>query len=47
MALTNQAFKLRVRTRKKLSYFSTETYIVGTQKNPLDETALLSTQNIC
>ena len=29
------------------SYFSTETYIVGTEKNLLDETVLLSTQNIC
>ena len=29
------------------SYFSTKTYIVGTQKNRLDETVLLSTQNTC
>ena len=30
------------------SYFSTKTsYVVGTQKNRLDETCLLSTQNIC
>ena len=29
------------------SYFSTKTYAVGTQKNSLDETVLLSTQNIC
>ena len=28
-------------------YFSTKTYVVGTQKNRLDETVLLSTQNIC
>ena len=28
------------------SYFSTETYVVGTQKNRLNETVLLSTQNI-
>ena len=28
------------------SYFSTKTYVVGTQKNGLDETVLLSTQNI-
>ena len=27
------------------SYFSTKTYAVGTQKNRLDETVLLSTQN--
>ena len=28
------------------SYFSTKTYVVGTQKNRLNETVLLSTQNI-
>ena len=27
-------------------FFSTKTYEVGTQKNPLNETILLSTQNI-
>ena len=30
-----------------LSYFSTKTYVVGTQKNRLNETVLLSTENIC
>ena len=30
-----------------LSYFSSKTYVVGTQKNRLNETVLLSTQNIC
>ena len=29
------------------SYFSTKTYVMGTQKNRLNETVLLSTQNIC
>ena len=30
------------------SYFSTkQSYVVGTQKNRLNETVLLSTQNIC
>ena len=29
------------------SYFSTKTYVVGTQKNRLNETVHLSTQNIC
>ena len=29
------------------SYFSTKTYIVGTQKNRLNETVLLNTQNTC
>ena len=27
-------------------YFSSKTYVVGTQKNHLNETVLLSTQNI-
>ena len=29
----------------QVSHFLTEAYVVGTQKNHLDETALLSTQN--
>ena len=29
------------------AYFSTETCVVGTQKNRLDETVLLGTQNTC
>ena len=29
------------------SYFSSDTYVVGTLKNRLNETVLLSTQNIC
>ena len=29
------------------SYFSTKTYVVGAQKNCLNETVLLSTQNKC
>ena len=29
------------------SYYSTKTYVVGTQKNRLNETVLLSTQNTC
>ena len=36
-----------VYNRKKISYFSTKTYVVGTQKNRLNEMVLLSTQNIC
>ena len=38
---------LRVCTRKIIFYFSTKTYVVGTQKNRLNETVFLSTQNIC
>ena len=34
-------------TGKYFSSFSTKTYVVGTQKNRLDETVLLSIQNIC
>ena len=37
----------RVHDRKSLSYFSTITYVVGTQKNRLDEMVLLSTLNTC
>ena len=32
---------------ENISYFSTKTYVVGTQKNRLNETVLLSTQNMC
>ena len=40
--------KLRERNENlSFSYFSTKTYDVGTQKNRLNETVLLSTQNIC
>ena len=39
--------QIRVRTGKYFSYFSTKTYVVGTQKNRLNETILLSTQNTC
>ena len=31
-------------TEKRFSKFSTETYVVGTQKNRLNETVLLSTK---
>ena len=34
-------------TENYFSYFSTKTYVVGTQKNGLNKTVLLSTQNIC
>ena len=32
--------------QKKFFYFSTKTYVVGTQKNRLNEMVLLITQNI-
>ena len=37
----------RVRNRKNISFFSTKTYVVGTQKNRLKEMVLLSIHNIC
>ena len=36
----------RVCNEKLLSFFSTKTYVVGTQKNGLNGKALLSTQNM-
>ena len=38
--------QIRVPNEKLSSYFSTKTYVVGTQKNRLTEMVLLSTQNI-
>ena len=38
--------QIRMRNRF-FSYFLRKTYVVGTQKNRLDETVLLSTQNTC
>ena len=43
----NPGLKLRVRNENLTSYFSTKTYVVGTQKNRLIETVRLSTQNMC
>ena len=36
-----------VPNRKIIFLFSNQTYVVGTQKNCLDETVLVSTHNIC
>ena len=36
-----------VKSAQKKSYFSTKTRLVGTQKNRLNETVLLSIQNMC
>ena len=38
---------IRVGNKWKLSYVTTKTYVVGTQKNRLNETILLSTHNTC
>ena len=41
-AISNDAgLQIRVRTRKLFSNFSTKTYVVGTQKNGLNETVLI------
>ena len=45
--VTQQDFSEESVTEKWFSYFSTKTYVVGTQKNRPNETVLLSTQNIC
>ena len=39
--------KLRAPNDNLIFLFSTKTYVVGTQKNRLNETVLLNTQNIC
>ena len=43
----NSGLQIRVRFGKSFLYFSSKTYVVGTQKNRLNETVLLSTQNTC
>ena len=42
-----QAPREKCITKNIFSYFSIKTYVVGTQKNHLTETIVLSTQNIC
>ena len=37
----------KLKVKNYFSYFFTKTYVVGTQKNSLSETVLLSTQNTC
>ena len=41
-----QDFSYECVSKNWFSYFSTKAYVVGTQKNRLNETVLLSTQNI-
>ena len=41
--MTQSGLKLRLRTRKIIFLFLNKTYVVGTQKNRLNETVLLST----
>ena len=54
MSVYDQLSKAYVRPLVKSVYqkkifcqFSTKTYVVGTQKNRLNEAVLLGTQNIC
>ena len=44
---SNAGLQIRVRIGKLFRYFLSKTYVVGTQKNRLNETVLLSTKNIC
>ena len=39
--------QIRVRIWNQFFYFLSKTYLLGTQKNRLNETVLLSTQNTC
>ena len=39
--------RLVVRNQKHIFKYSTQTYVVGTQKSRPDETVLWSTQNMC
>ena len=43
----NRYYSEECAPEKYFSYFSTKRYVMGTQKNHLNETVLLSTQNIC
>ena len=44
---SHTGLQIRAHTEKIFFYFSTKTYIVGTQENRLNGTVLLSTQNAC
>ena len=46
MSLTNVRPPDKSAYQKLFSYFSTKTYVVGTQKNRLQETVLSRTQNM-
>ena len=43
---TVKAFSEECVLKEINSYFSTKTYVLGTEKNHLNETVLLSTQNV-
>ena len=45
--ISKLGLQLRCVPKNLISYFLTKTYVVGTQKNRLNETVLLGTKNIC
>ena len=47
LSISKSGFQIRVCTRNYIPHFSTKTYVMGTQKNRLNETVLLGTHNIC
>ena len=47
VSCVQNSLQIRELNRNYFSYFSTKTYVVGTQKNHLNEMVLLSTRNIC
>ena len=47
VSVTFTRLQFRVPTRKIIFLFLDQTYVVGTQKNRLNETVLLGTSNIC
>ena len=47
LVLSQTGLQVRVCNLKIIFLFSIKTYVVGTQKNHLNETVLMSTQNMC
>ena len=47
LLIYTSGLQVRERSGKLFFYFSTKTYVVGTQKNRLNEAVLLSTQKTC
>ena len=47
ITMNSASLQIRVCNQELIFLFLNETYVVGTQKNRLHETVLLSTQNKC
>ena len=47
MRSSGPGYQIKVRNWKLFSYFSIQTYVVGTEKSHLNEIVLLNTQNTC